>query len=123
VLSEWGPTSTGILLALPWLFAGLRRFAEIRTASPWLLLNSNAPEVGTGPNYPSALGAPCPSMPVVKLQIALTAAGWRLALEEYGYQIWSAEPEHGEAMRHSGHIGDQPSALRHDVKNSPRSVG
>jgi hypothetical protein len=68
-----------------------RLFAEVRGTSPWLLLNSNVESVLTGPGYSSAYGPRCPTIPVLRLQRALTAAGWRLLFEEYGYQIWSAE--------------------------------
>gem|GEM_PF-1864193 len=69
-----------------------RLFAGIRETSPWLLLNNNVKEVGTGPGYLSAFGPPCPNVPVVKLQNALSETGWRLAFGDYGYQVWSAEP-------------------------------
>jgi hypothetical protein len=65
----------------------VRRLGEIRGVSPWLLLNSNSPEIGTGP----AFGRPCLPMLVSDLQQALAAAGWHLAFEENGYQIWSGE--------------------------------
>jgi hypothetical protein len=64
-----------------------RRFEEIRRVSPWLLLSSNSPEIGAGP----AFGRPCLPMLVSDLQQALAAAGWHLAFEENGYQVWSAE--------------------------------
>jgi len=68
-----------------------RYFAQIRKTSPWLLLNNNGPKVATGPGSFSALGPPCPESPVGELQQALTAAGWHVAFEEFGYQVWSAE--------------------------------
>ncbi len=67
-----------------------RLFARLRSESGWLLLNNNAPDVATGPSYGSALGRPCPIVPVATLQQALTGAGWHLAFEENGYQVWSA---------------------------------
>lgn len=70
----------------------VRLFAQVRRESPWLLLNSNAPEVATGPSYESTLGRPCPSVPVAMLRQSLTAAGWHPAFEENGYDVWSAEP-------------------------------
>jgi hypothetical protein len=69
-----------------------RLFAEIRVTSPWLLLNNNVKEVLTGPGYSSAFGPPCPYVPVVKLQNALSETGWRLVFGDFGYQVWSAEP-------------------------------
>ena len=69
----------------------VRRFAEIRGTSPWLLLNVNANPLGVGPAYYSAFGPPCPGMLVGELQRALAEAGWRLAFEENGYQVWSAD--------------------------------
>jgi hypothetical protein len=69
-----------------------RLFAGIREASPWLLLNSNVQDLLTGPGYYSAFGPPCPFVPVVKLQRALSATGWRRLFGDYGYEIWSAEP-------------------------------
>ena len=69
-----------------------RLFSSIRETSPWLLLNNNVTEVGTGPGYSSAFGPPCPYVPVVKLQKALSETGWRLAFGDFGYQVWSAEP-------------------------------
>jgi hypothetical protein len=69
-----------------------RLFASIRETSPRLLLNSNVESVLTGPGYRSAYGPPCPTIPVLRLQRALTEAGWRLLFTEFGYQIWSAEP-------------------------------
>jgi hypothetical protein len=70
----------------------VRRFAQIRETSPWLLLNVNVNPLNTGPAYYSRLGPPCPAMLVGDLQRALTAAGWHLAFEENGYQVWSGEP-------------------------------
>jgi len=69
-----------------------RLFSSIRTTSPWLLLNNNGPAVGTGPRYFSAYGPPCPIVPVVQLQNALSESGWRLAFGDYGFQLWTAEP-------------------------------
>ena len=71
----------------------VRRFTEIRGTSPWLLLNVNVEKLGTGPAYRSVFGPPCPGVPTGDLQGALAAAGWHLAFEEYGYQIWSGEPQ------------------------------
>jgi hypothetical protein len=70
----------------------VRRFAEIRGISPWLLLNTNVPRIGTGPAYYSSFGPPYPGVLVPELQSALAAAGWHLAFAEYGYQVWSAQP-------------------------------
>jgi hypothetical protein len=70
----------------------VRRLAEIRGISPWLLLNVNVPKLGTGPAYYSAFGPPCPGLFTADLQRALVLAGWHLAFAEYGYQVWSAEP-------------------------------
>jgi hypothetical protein len=68
-----------------------RRFAEIRGISPWLLLNVNTPVLNIGAGYSSAFGPPCRGLPVADLQHALETAGWHLAFEEFGYQVWSAE--------------------------------
>ncbi len=67
-----------------------RHFGDARRKSPWLLLDINVPAVG-GPAYDSALGPPCPAVPVDQLRHALLAAGWRPVFEEGGYQVWSAE--------------------------------
>jgi len=73
----------------------VRRLAEIRERSPWLLLNNNGQRVATGPGFLSAFGPPCPESLVPEIQRALVAADWHLAFEEFGYQIWSAEPGPG----------------------------
>jgi hypothetical protein len=65
----------------------VRRFGEIRGVSPWLLLNNNSSEIVIGP----AFGRPCLPMLVGDLQQALVEAGWHLAFEENGYQVWSAQ--------------------------------
>ena len=70
----------------------VRLFSQVQRESPWLLLNSNGSETATGPMYESALGRPCPNVPVVTLRQSLAAAGWHLAFEENGYDVWSAEP-------------------------------
>jgi hypothetical protein len=69
----------------------VRRFTEIRGMSPWLLLNVNVPKLGTGPGYYSAFGPPCPGVMVADLRRALASAGWHVAFEEYGFEVWSAE--------------------------------
>ncbi len=74
-----------------------RLFAHARQESPWLLLNVNSPDVATGPGYESALGHPCPHVPVSSLQGALEEAGWQLAFEESGDQLWKAAPAGGRA--------------------------
>jgi len=74
-----------------------RHFSEIREKSPWLLLNNNGPRVATGPGTFSAFGPPCPEVLVDGLQRALVAAGWHVAFEEFGYQVWSAEEKRGGA--------------------------
>jgi hypothetical protein len=66
-------------------------FEQIRGTSPWFLLNSNDPILSTGPTYSSALGPRCPAVPVAELRSALLAAGWRLAFQENGYEVWSAD--------------------------------
>ncbi len=68
----------------------VRLLAHARQESPWLLLNDNSPDVATGPGYESAFGRPCPNVPVSSLQGALEEAGWQLAFEEYGFQVWNA---------------------------------
>jgi hypothetical protein len=73
-----------------------RRFGEIRGISPWLLLNSNTPVLNIGPGYSSAFGRPCRDVPIADLQHALKMAGWHLAFEEFGYQVWSAEKQTNE---------------------------
>ncbi len=73
----------------------VRHFERARRESPWLLLNDNAPQVATGPSFATTLAPPCPGVAVPALQQALTAAGWRPAFEENGYQVWSAVPATG----------------------------
>jgi hypothetical protein len=69
----------------------VRHFEEARRTSPWLLLNVNAPKLGTGPAYGSAFGPPCPGLMIPDLQRVLSMAGWHPVFAEYGYQIWSGE--------------------------------
>jgi hypothetical protein len=88
----------------------VRRFAEIQGRSPWLLLGNNAPRIATGPWYSSAFGPPCPGMLVTELQSALTEAGWRLAFEEFGYQIWRAERDNPKSRGEN--VLSQPTPTR-----------
>jgi hypothetical protein len=69
----------------------VRRFAEIRRTSPWLLLNVNGPKLCIGSTHSSGVGPRYADMPVPELRRALFAAGWHVAFEENGYEVWSAE--------------------------------
>lgn len=92
----------------------VRSFKEIREMSPWLLLNTNVDRVGTGLVQPSVLFPTCPGVPVAELQHALTAAGWRMAFEEEGYQVWSADDrtteKNVERPGHGEKAGEPPGA-------------